>query len=58
MEFMKKMTFSEMEKAISQLQNERLVGRPAFTELNEDGFIKPESVLASKIAGKWEDYEC
>lgn len=28
------------------------------TELNEDGFIKPESVLASKIDGKWEDYEC
>lgn len=28
------------------------------TELNEDGFIKPESVLTSKIDGKWEDYEC
>ena len=28
------------------------------TELSEDGFIKPESVLASKIDGKWEDYEC
>ena len=28
------------------------------TELNGDGFIKPESVLASKIDGKWEDYEC
>ena len=28
------------------------------TELTRDGFIKPESVLASKIDGKWEDYEC
>lgn len=28
------------------------------TELSEDGFIKPESVLTSKIDGEWEDYEC
>lgn len=28
------------------------------TDISKDGFIKPESVLASKIDGEWEDYEC